>query len=159
MRAPEDIQPCLFDRLIDEEPGSQQESRTARVISLQRYRASVLRDIGWLLNSHSHGDNDGIQEFGEAANSILDFGIPDLTGRVASGLDLVDLEREIVRAIEKFEPRIMPGTVTVKTVESSVNSGPNIIAFEIHGELWANPIPDHLYIKTQIDLETGQCTL
>ena len=35
----------------------------------------------------------------------------------------------------------------------------HMISFEIHGDLWANPVPEQLFIKTKIDLETGQCSL
>jgi type VI secretion system protein ImpF len=35
----------------------------------------------------------------------------------------------------------------------------NVIDIEIRGELWANPMPEQLYVKTNIDLETGMCTL
>jgi type VI secretion system protein ImpF len=35
----------------------------------------------------------------------------------------------------------------------------NVVSFELYGELWANPIPEKLFIKTKIDLETGQCNL
>jgi type VI secretion system protein ImpF len=34
---------------------------------------------------------------------------------------------------------------------------PNAVSFEIEGELWAQPMPDRLYVKTKFDLETGQC--
>jgi type VI secretion system protein ImpF len=35
----------------------------------------------------------------------------------------------------------------------------NVIDFEIRGELWANPVPEQLFVKTNIDIETGLCTL
>jgi type VI secretion system protein ImpF len=31
----------------------------------------------------------------------------------------------------------------------------NALIFEIHGELWAQPVPLELFLKTEIDLETG----
>jgi len=30
------------------------------------------------------------------------------------------------------------------------------LTFEIEGELWAQPLPLQLYLKTEIDLESGQ---
>ena len=32
-------------------------------------------------------------------------------------------------------------------------------SFEIEGELWANPLPEHLHLKTAVDIETGLCVL
>jgi type VI secretion system protein ImpF len=73
----EKIQPCLFDRLTDEEPDTKQDSRASRVISLQRYREGVLRDIRWLLNASAHVDPDDARQFGEVRRSVLNFGVID----------------------------------------------------------------------------------
>ena len=35
----------------------------------------------------------------------------------------------------------------------------NVIDIEIRGELWANPIPEQLFLKTNIDIETGLCIM
>lgn len=153
------IQPCLFDRLIDEHPESKADSRAERSISLKRYREGVLRDLAWLLNAKSHLETEDISLFGEASQSVVNYGILDLCGRLASGLDLGDVERQIVLAVERFEQRIIPDTVVVKAIEGGDKIGPSIIAFEIRGDLWASPVPEQLYIKTQIDLETGQCVM
>ena len=153
------IQPCFFDRLIDENPESQIDSRANRAISLKRYRDGVLRDIAWLLNANRKVDEENITEFGEAARSVLNYGIPDLCGRISASLKLDEVEREISAAIVEFEPRIIPNTLSVRAIVESKKSGPNVIAFEIRGELWANPVSEQLYIKTQIDLDTGQCVV
>ena len=41
-------QPCLLDRLTDDEPSVKQESREKRVMSSPQVRRSVLRDLAWL---------------------------------------------------------------------------------------------------------------
>ena len=65
--------------------------------------------------------------------------------------DMNELERQLIEAIQLFEPRILRHTLQVKaTVER------HLISFEIRGDLWANPVPEHLFINTKIDLETGQ---
>ena len=47
----ERLQPSLLDRLTDDEPDKNVESRDRRVISLERLRECVMRDLGWLLNT------------------------------------------------------------------------------------------------------------
>ncbi len=153
----EKIQPCLFDRLTDEDPETKQDSRASRVISLQRYRDGVLRDLRWLLNASGHLGEEDWDQFGEVRRSVLNYGTGDFCGQLASSLDMSTVEHEIVEAIRTFEPRIIANSVTVKVADASGKAGPNTIAFEIHGELWASPIPEHLFIKTQFDLDTGQC--
>jgi type VI secretion system protein ImpF len=155
----ERIQPCLLDRLTDEDPESKKESKTARVISLQRYRDGVLRDLRWLLNASAHVSEEETKQFGEVARSVLNYGTGDYCGKLASSLDFAAAEYAMSETIKFFEPRIMPNTLSVKAVGESQHVGPNTIAFEIRGELWASPIPEQLYIKTQIDLDTGECTL
>ena len=49
----ERLQPSLLDRLTDDEPDEQEESRDRRVLSMSQLRQSVLRDVGWLLNTRS----------------------------------------------------------------------------------------------------------
>jgi type VI secretion system protein ImpF len=33
---------------------------------------------------------------------------------------------------------------------------PNHVVFEVHGELWGQPLPERLYLKTELDLEIGE---
>ena len=34
-----------------------------------------------------------------------------------------------------------------------------VMSIEITGELWLSPVPEKLFVKTEIDLETGICTI
>ena len=155
----ERILPCLFDRLVDENPESKNDTRGERALSLKRYRESVLRDLAWLMNAKAHLETDELHLYGEANDSVLNFGIPDFCGRLSTSLDLSRIEVQIADAIKRFDPRLIPSTLSVKAIEDAPTAGPSMIAFEIRGELWASPVPEQLYIKTQIDLETGQCVL
>jgi type VI secretion system protein ImpF len=154
----ERIQPCLLDRLTDENPEAVKESRNERVISVKRYREGVLRDLIWLLNAKAHTDRDGLDEFPEAARSVLNFGTRDLCGLISSSLDLRTLEEEIADAMRRLEPRINPGSLVVTAVSGSQKFA-NGIAIEIRGDLWAYPVPEQLYIRTEIDLDTGKYTV
>ena len=151
----ERIQPCLLDRLTDENPEAAKESRNERVISVKRYREGVLRDLIWLLNAKAHADQDGLDEFPEVARSVLNFGTRDLCGLISSSLDLGTLEQEIAEAMRRLEPRINPGSLAVTAVSGSQKFA-NGIAVEIRGDLWAYPVPEQLYIRTEIDLDTGK---
>jgi type VI secretion system protein ImpF len=51
LAARERLQPSLLDRLTDDEPERGIEARERRVMSLRMLRDSVLRDLGWLLNT------------------------------------------------------------------------------------------------------------
>jgi type VI secretion system protein ImpF len=153
----EKLQPCLLDRLTDDDPQNTQESRSQRVISLGRYKRGVLRDLEWLLNASAHlpgegGERWGLEDFPDAERSVINFGTRQLSGMFASNMH--ELERHLTESLQLFEPRIISQTVSI---HASMER--NVIDIEIRGELWANPIPEQLYVKTNIDLETGLCSL
>jgi type VI secretion system protein ImpF len=154
----ERIQPCLLDRLTDENPEALKESRNERVISVKRYREGVLRDLIWLLNAKAHTTQDGLEDFPEAARSVLNFGTRDLCGLISSSLDLRTLEQEIAATLRRLEPRINADSITVTAVGGSQKFS-NGVAVEIRGDLWAYPLPEQLYIRTEIDLDTGNYTV
>src|SRR5262245_12461227 len=76
---PELLQPCLLDRLTDDEPQRKLESRRERVISYKKYREGVLRDLEWLLNTEgalrpaSIGYLRETTQDGEAEERAVDF--------------------------------------------------------------------------------------
>ena len=158
--APQDrLQPALLDRLTDEEPESGVESRERRVISMRRLRECVLRDLAWLLNTTPLGQTEDLDEFPEARSSVIDYGLRDLAGRTLSGVDAGELEAHIRSAIQRFEPRILPRTLRVRAVLPDDPQHRNALAFEIEGELWGQPLPSHLFLKSEIDLEDGSMTV
>jgi len=154
----ERLQPALLDRLTDQEPYAKRESRDKRVISLSQFRAAVLRDLAWLLNTGPSLPDD-MQGFPEIEKSVLNYGVSNLTGRTAASLRAIDLEQMLVRAIQRYEPRILARTLKVRVAANQLPSHPNTVVLEIQGDLWAQPLPEALYIKTQVDLETGHFSI
>src|ERR1700760_2028359 len=84
----ERIQPCLLDRLTDDQPENRHESRNARVVSPSRYREAVLRDVRWLFNTSSRFASEDLTDFPEVAQSVLHYGIRDLCGRITTSIDI-----------------------------------------------------------------------
>jgi type VI secretion system protein ImpF len=153
----EKLQPCLLDRLTDDEPLKQEEGRSQRIISHQRYRRGVLRDLEWLFNSSAAVELDPVRaarmkDFPEVRRSVLNFGVRQLYG--ATAVELEQLQEELMEAIQVFEPRIIPRSLSVR-----IDVDRNVATFDLQGDLWANPLPDHLHVKTTLDVETGQCLL
>ncbi len=152
----EKIQPCLLDRLTDNAPERKEESSNERVVSITRYREGVLRDLRWLLSASRHADNEDLQEYPAVRTSTLNFGIRSLCGRMSDSAGGGELEREITRAIEAFEPRIDAASLSVEMKEDLAVRAKNELVIEIRGDLWARPMPEEFMIKTKIDLETGE---
>ena len=151
----ERLQPALLDRLTDKEPEVTQESRNQRVLSINELRACVLRDLAWLLNTENSADRDLAERFPAVASSVVNYGMPSLTGFTSHDIDIRRLERQIRQAIIDYEPRLMASTVNVRAQADPERMNANAIVFEIEAELWADPMPIHLFMQTEVDLETG----
>lgn len=151
----ERLQPCLLDRLTDENPELKKEGREQRVVSLRKYREAVLRDISWLLNAKNIASLQDLSDFPEVSRSVLNYGMPDVAGMTVSGLDPEDIELVLRTAVEAYEPRIVPNTLSVSTISPEGSSQSNILSFEIRADLWAEPMNEVLFVKTYLDLETG----
>lgn len=150
------LQPALLDRLTDDQPGERAESEDHRAMSKAQLRQAVLRDLGALFNA--------VQPLGAQADpspllgdSVLNFGLPPLSGKLASMLDISVLEGMIRQAIVRFEPRLLQDTLEVHALEAtSVLDTHNVIEFEIRGHLWSQPVPLEILLRTKLDLEAGQ---
>ncbi|MFZ1643643.1 MAG: type VI secretion system baseplate subunit TssE [Candidatus Contendobacter sp.] len=152
----ERLQPSLLDRLTDDEPDHPQESRDKRVLSTTRLRECVLRDLAWLFNATRMASDEEIERYPFAAHSVINYGLPPLSGVTAHSLDVAVLERSLRQMIVDFEPRIYRNSLRVLAVLTEERMSHNALTFEIEGDLWAQPIPLRLYLKTEIDLESGQ---
>ncbi|MBX3623023.1 MAG: type VI secretion system baseplate subunit TssE [Rhizobacter sp.] len=151
------LQPALLDRLTDNAPLSHVEAEDTRVMNKSQIREAVLRDLSWLLNSVQPLGKEVAALYPQAADSVLNYGLPAMSGQLASRIDVSVLERTIKQAILRFEPRVMEDSLQVKALDaSSVLDTHNVIEFEIHGFMWAQPVPLELLLRTQVDLEAGQ---
>ncbi len=153
IRLQDRLQPALLDRLIDEEPDKKVESREHQSISRAQLRQAALRDLAWLFNSTRLGD---LQAYPYADRSVVNFGLPALSGETASTLDAIALENAVREAILAFEPRIIPASLQVEALVTEMQlDHHSVISIQIRGHLWAQPVPIELLLRTELDLETG----
>jgi type VI secretion system protein ImpF len=147
------LQPALLDRLSDDAPDRRTESRDERVLSLKRLRQCVVRDLEWLLNSCAMTATPPLDPL--VAASVLNYGVPSQAGTQAAGLSLPRLEQLLREAIWNFEPRLLRDSVKVRA-ENRDQMSHNAVTLEVHAQLWAQPLPIELHLRTELDLETGQ---
>ena len=151
----ERLSPALLDRLTDDAPGERQEAETQRFMSKAQLRQAVLRDLSWLFNATQPPEQIG-QHYPTLAGSVLNFGLPALSGQLASKVDISQIERAIRDCILRFEPRLLEESLQVRALEAtSVLDTHNMIEFEIVGHLWAQPVPLEILLRTRLDLEAG----
>ena len=150
----ERLQPSLLDRLTDHEPDRSQEPRDARILSEGQMRESVRRDLTWLLNTTHLAAVQDLSAYPEVQRSVINYGILDLAGQTLSGVDEGALERAIREAVLLFEPRLLRETLKLKVLADDEN-GHNTLVFDIEGEMWAEPVPRAVFLRTEINLEDG----
>ncbi|MGK0309737.1 MAG: type VI secretion system protein ImpF [Lentimonas sp.] len=153
------LQPCLMDRLFDDEPRRKSESREDKVVSVKRFREGVKRDIEWLLNSKSrfYDLNDDLHR---VRDSVLNYGIRDFTGLSSENLSLKTLENIIRNALIVYEPRLITDELEVKAVNASSEMKKiNALSFEISGKIWAEPLPQDFVLRTEVSLDTGMVSV
>ena len=153
----EKLQPSLLDRLTDDDPERKAESLERRVLSPAQLRDSVRRDLAWLLNTTRLSSVTDLGECPHVAKSVIDYGVADLSGKCLSGVDIPDLERMLQQAIRDFEPRLLRETVRVRALRKDAEH--NVLAFIIEAQLWAQPLPLQLFLRTEVDLENGYVKL
>src|SRR5262245_17223117 len=97
------VQPSIRDRLIDPELAG---TTIMTGYTVQQMYEAVLRDLEDLLNS-VHTTHDIPAAFAETRDSIVGFGLPDLTSIEAISADQrAAIGKAIKRAVERFEPRL-----------------------------------------------------
>ncbi len=154
----ERLQPSLLDRLTDLEPGEVTESRDSRVININRLRDIIRRDLAWLLNSNNQETQIDSKLYSNAVNSVLNYGVREVSGDFSTKIRATEIRKSIHNAISRFEPRIKEGTLDV-ILRQDEKLSQTVIEFDIHADMWAQPLPMELYLRSQVDLTTGQLHL
>jgi len=151
----ERLQPCLLDRLTDLDPGNPNESRAERVMSSSRYRAAVKRDLVWLISTANPNLGVSLEAFPHVATSVINYGMRSLCGMVSASLEMPQIQQEMKAMIEAFEPRLDSSTLSISTIRRNYGDPTHELHFEVHADLWARPIPEEFFVRTMLDLETG----
>ena len=150
----ERLQPSLLDRLTDLAPDQHRESLDQQTLTMVQVRRAVLRDLGWLLNATNLHALDELPEGSPVLASTLNYGIPAIAGLDALGRRATTVERAVAEAIRAYEPRIRPESLQVRARPIPEDQALPTLVLEIRGELWAQPVPQQIFLETAIELET-----
>jgi type VI secretion system protein ImpF len=145
----------VLERLIDRDPNSKQEAVPTRSQSVRLLKASVRRDLEWLLNTRQIPFPIG-SEYPELAKSLYNYGLPDFSSMSFDNpKDRARLLRQLENTIRIFEPRLeAPRVIPVQT--DSNPSSSRIIRFQIEGLLRMDPAPEQVTFDTVLNLSSGE---
>lgn len=143
----------VFDRLIDEEPKVRSEAPMTRSQSLREFKASIRRDLEWLLNTRQPIDPppEGTTEL---PRSLYNYGLPDITSMTLSSVeDREQLGRIMETVLAAFEPRLANVKVTFAPTSEAKS---HILRFIIEGLLRIDPAPEYVTFDTMLELTNGE---
>ena len=164
------LTPSLFDKLVadvnisglrttEEPPEVMREAmRYYTVPRLDRFgesalRATIRRDLAWLLNTTNFGALGSLEHYPEVESSVLNFGVPDLAGKTLHGRTILDRAREIRNAIRNFETRLDGESLVVEPVGSE--DKPNSVTFLIQAVIKSEVRPIAVQYRTDLEADTA----
>jgi predicted component of type VI protein secretion system len=173
------VLPSLLDRLLVTPYSGEGKGL---FVSPDRYLDSIRRDLYWLLKTEVSRTEEvlltnpcpgeagsvlaefrTLAEFPRASCSVLAYGVPAQRGTQGLRSTGNDLARAIKTAIQRFEPRIVPGSVKVdiqspdstsdrdENVEQRIRETPleyaGLVEFTIKGVVSMKPVSEELMLK------------
>ncbi len=173
--APSRLNPTLFDKLVadsalsglrgeevDKLEASREAMRYYSVPRLERFneaalRATVRRELAWLLNTTNLGAVVDLDDYPHVQTSVLNYGVPDMTGKSLHRKFVVQRARDIRAAIRAFEPRIEEKSLVVEPVENVERE--NSLTFLIHGDVMSAVAALPIQLRTDVEADTGSVTV
>jgi type VI secretion system protein ImpF len=148
------VQLPLLDRLIDLEPGIG-DSRMGFRESVRQLKASLQRDLDWLLNTRRPFE-DIPESLTELRRSLYLYGLPDITSMSKDAPDTrPNLLREVKQAIQLFEPRL--ANIKVSLVEATDETRERReLRFIIEAILRMDPTPEQVVFDTVLHISSGE---
>jgi len=146
------ILPSVLDRLIDREPGNRAEPSSWRTQSLKELKASVRRDLEWLLNARRN-PIDPPASAKELRRSVYFYGLPDSTGIALRSQDERSrLARVVEAAVSAFEPRLVNVRVSIPPTPPAAK----VVHFQIEALLRTEPAPERVFFDSTLELISGE---
>lgn len=158
------VVPSVLDRLIDLEPSASRDVLPTRAETVRQFRRSVQRDLDHLLNSRNTF-TDLAADLAEARQSILTYGLPDLSTLAAPGEQGKNRLRQALEAtIRAFEPRLTNVVASVldspaDLIDARDGRKANIapVRLRVDARLVIDPVPEPVGFDIVVPLQTARC--
>jgi type VI secretion system protein ImpF len=147
------IVPSILDRLLDEDPGVTQEPMAGRFQGVRGMERAVARDLETLLNTRQEILQALPDEFAEVNNSLLTYGLPDLS---SFSLDSEDDRGRVRRVIEQAIANCEPRLERVQVILQAPRENERGLRFRIDALLRVDPAPEPVTFDAMLQLNTQQ---
>jgi type VI secretion system protein ImpF len=165
------LNPSLFDKLtldtrvvdildagvgVSDAPGSSSASEIARY-NENAMRNSVRRELNWLLNTINLAAVEDLEPYPQVRTSVLNYGLPDLTGRISTKGAIQSRAAEIAETIRVFEPRL--DAENLEVVSAGDVGVDNAVSYVIRGDVRSAVRMMPVKFYAAIEVETGEATV
>jgi type VI secretion system protein ImpF len=121
-------------------------------------RAQLSRDLNTLLNTVNLDSAIDLSEHPRVRESILNFGIPEISDRTIDENRTSDIVTEIEIALLSFEPRLVRNTIKVRR-DDSVSIDSLSIRFVVTGEMSCDPAAVPVEFVADLELDSGKLAI
>lgn len=134
-------------------------SRAAgRGIDERALREALKIDLTNLLNTTNLASTLDLSIYPAVRRSVLNYGVDDLVSLTIGSTAVSELTESLRQALMAYEPRLVPGTLTVTRHEIPEDVGQRI-GFHISAELRCRPIDIAVEFVAEIDIGSGKLEL
>ena len=152
--------PSLIDRL--DLPSEDALPIDQHFVDPQTLRERIKESLERLLNTIHLEATEPLDGFDHVRRSVLNYGVPELTGRTAAAHDAAQLQRRLREAIAAFEPRVHPDTLRVEVVHQSEEGRPEPdrpLELLIQADLLGDPAPERVILRTMMGIDGAGATV
>lgn len=146
VKAENPVVQSLIDRLTDYEDWP-----TTRNASLAMYREGIKRDMEWLLNSRKPHLPE-LEYYKQAASSVLNFGLPDLSQFGGVSTSPETLLMSVLQVIRTFETRIRDPRVMLSRTDTLKRA----VQFHVDGRLVFENAEEDISFDTVLETTSGE---
>lgn len=118
-------------------------------------RQELADDLAALLNTVNLAAAEDMTSFEHARNSILNYGIADLTAIATNSRDIDNLSKSMAATLERFEPRLIPGTIVVKQ-EDTGDDASGRVRLHINADMHSTPVDVAVEFVAEIEPDSGK---
>ncbi|WP_420382732.1 type VI secretion system baseplate subunit TssE [Novosphingobium sp.] len=120
-------------------------------------RASVKRELAWLLNTTNLGAAIDLEPYPHVKTSVLNYGVPDLAGKSITRRLVMQRARDIRKAVQTFEPRFAENSLTIDVSDSIERE--NAVTFVIQGNIGSALQAIPVKLRTDVESDTAAVTV
>lgn len=129
---------------------ARRDSRRARLAALQELAGDIHDNLSLLIATRQSIPASQLKQWPAAANSVVNFGIPDITGSTTETHQLDALARLVRGRILVFEPRLHPQSLIVRC---SSADAPDRIRVDVEGSFGPADLLQSFAMTAEIKLD------